>query len=78
MVGLGAMNTDLPVGTVGRICRVSVHTVHRWIHDGLLIAYVIPGGRHRRIVPADLRAFLHANKLPQDCLDRLEELERGA
>jgi excisionase family DNA binding protein len=48
---------------IARLCGVFHSTVARWIDNGKLKAYTTPG-KHRRIVRADLVAFMHAHDMP--------------
>jgi excisionase family DNA binding protein len=59
------MHTDTPLttGQVARICRVSHVAVWKWIKQGKLKAYRLPGG-HYRVVQGALRAFLREHEMP--------------
>ena len=48
---------------IARMLQVDPGSVANWIDQGLLIAHRTPGG-HRRVMEADLRAFLEAHKMP--------------
>ena len=48
----------LDTGEAARLCDVSINTVVRWIERGLLPAHTLPGSRFRRIMRADLEAFM--------------------
>jgi excisionase family DNA binding protein len=48
-------------GEIAKMCRVSPHTVIKWINAGLLEVYCIPGSQHRRVDRESLVRFLEAN-----------------
>ena len=50
-------------GTVAKHCGVSKVTVLRWIENGILTAFKIPGGQNR-IYKDDFRAFLAKYDIP--------------
>jgi excisionase family DNA binding protein len=62
-----AMPNEKPLtaGQVADYCHVNPRTVCRWIEDGVLKAYRIPGG-HRRILRLDFREFLEYQGMPID------------
>jgi excisionase family DNA binding protein len=51
-------------GEVAQLCQVTKRTVIKWIDDGKLKGYRIPGSSHRRVASEDLRAFLRRHRLP--------------
>ena len=55
-------------GKIGTICGVTPATVKKWIRDGLLIAYRMPGqGRwpgQWRVTRINLRRFMTDNGIP--------------
>lgn len=56
-------------GEVARICRVSPPTVIKWVDEGRLEGYRIPGSTARRIPVESLRRFLTAYGLTTATLD---------
>ena len=54
---------DLSTGQIARYCRVSKVTVLKWIREGTLRAYTLPGGYHR-IEREALKHFLTEHKMP--------------
>lgn len=54
----------LTTGKVAKICGVSPNTVAKWCDAGMLKGFRIPGSGGRRIVCADLKAFLVVHKMP--------------
>jgi excisionase family DNA binding protein len=54
----------LTTGQIAKICNVANRTVAKWIDMGLLKGYVIPGSKHRRVVKADLAAFVKKHGIP--------------
>lgn len=58
---------------VGRILALNAATVRKWIADGSLKGFTLPGGSHYRVKHTELRAFLKRNKMPTDRLDAFEE-----
>ena len=54
---------DLSTGQIARYCHVSKVTVLKWIREGRLLAYTLPGGYHR-IQREALTHFLTENKMP--------------
>jgi excisionase family DNA binding protein len=51
-------------GDVARLCQVTKRTVIKWIDDGQLKGYRIPGSSHRRVTLEALRDFLRRHRLP--------------
>ena len=51
-------------GEIARLCQVTKRTVITWIDSGKLKGYRIPGGRHRRVTPADLAEFMKGHGIP--------------
>lgn len=64
--------TPLKPSQVARIVGVTARLVNKWIADGDLKGYLLPGG-HQRTTHANLRAFLKKNNMPTDRLDAFEE-----
>lgn len=56
--------SQLTTGGVAKICNVSPRTAAKWIDSGKLKGWKIPGGTDRRVLPADLVAFLEAVNAP--------------
>lgn len=55
----------LTTGEVGRYCGVHLRTVLRWIEQGRLKAFKLPGRRgDNRVLQSELLAFLKANNMP--------------
>ena len=54
----------MTTGDVAKICNVAHRTVSKWIESGLLNAYLIPGGRDRRITIIELNRFMQAHNMP--------------
>ena len=58
---------DLSTTEVAEICQVSVPTVLRWIDEGKLEGYVLPGrGKRRRVPRNKLAKFMKEHNLPMD------------
>ena len=53
----------ISVGFIAKCCGVSNTTVLRWIYNGQLPAFRLPGG-HYRIVKNDFSEFLFKNSMP--------------
>jgi len=53
----------LTTGTVARHCGVSKVTVLRWIENGNLVAFKLPGGQNR-IFRDDFYSFAAKHKIP--------------
>lgn len=62
------MAHDLTTAEVGRLTGVSCRTAARWIDEGRLHGYRLPGSDHRRVQPAELLAFVRRENLPLDLL----------
>ena len=62
----------LTTGEVARYCDVNLRTVARWIEEGHLKAYKLPGRGDKRVKVEDFLAFLQAYEMPVP-----EELERN-
>lgn len=58
------MKEMLTTGEIARFCGVNHRTVHRWIKDGLLTAFALPGRGDHRIAVNDCIAFLREYKIP--------------
>lgn len=58
------MNKVYGMGDVADICRVTAHTAAKWVDNGTLRGYRIPGSKHRRVMVEDLRDFMVANGIP--------------
>lgn len=51
-------------GEVARLFQVTKRTVIKWIDEGKLRGYRIPGSRHRRVPESSFREFLRVYKIP--------------
>lgn len=54
----------LTTGEVANFCNVNVRTVIRWVDQGQLKGYELPGRGDKRIEMHDLLAFLRKHKMP--------------
>lgn len=59
----------LTTGQAARICRVSTRQVCKWIDRGLLRGYYLPMSRDRRVLRADLLAFMNEHGIPTDLVE---------
>ncbi len=64
------MDEVFTTGEVAKLCRVSSRTAAKWIDNGLLKGWRVPGGKDRRVSRAALVEFLEAYQMPP-----IEELE---
>lgn len=55
-------------GQVARVCQVASRTVSKWVDNGLLRGYRIPGSTDRRIPRESLIRFLRDNGMPMSRL----------
>lgn len=60
---------SLSTGEAAKITKTSVQTVIRWINQGMLKAWKVPGSRFRRIEERDLRDFMARHNIPLHFLD---------
>lgn len=64
----GVIDAGFATGDVARICGVSARTVCKWCDTGLLKCHRMPRGPfqagHRRILRADLEAFMRQHDIP--------------
>lgn len=60
------MAHDLTTSEIGRMTGVSCRTAARWVDEGLLKGYRLPGSKHRRVPPAELLAFARRENVPLD------------
>lgn len=51
-------------GQVAARCGVSTRTTMKWVDTGLIVGHRMPGSNDRRVLAADLVAFLEAHGLP--------------
>ncbi len=51
----------LRTGDVAKLCRVAARTVTKWIDNGSLKGFRIPGSAHRRVTRDDFIAFAKAH-----------------
>ena len=56
----------LTTGQVAKFCAVSTRTVAKWIADGHLKGYILPGSKHRRVQRKHLIAFMEKHGIPMD------------
>jgi len=54
----------LTTGDVANICNVAPRTVSKWLDNGLLNGYRIPGSLDRRIPIDGLARFMQAHNIP--------------
>ncbi|MFT5542553.1 MAG: two-component system response regulator VicR [Glaciecola sp.] len=54
----------LTTGDIAQYCDVNLRTVIRWIDNGSLKGYKLPGGGNNRVTVKDFVAFLNENKMP--------------
>ena len=54
----------LTTGEIARYCDVNLRTVIRWIEEGHLKAYKLPGRGDKRVEVPDFLAFLQAYEMP--------------
>jgi excisionase family DNA binding protein len=59
------MKDVMTTGDVARFLGVGQQTVIRWINNGMLIGWLIPGSSHRRVYRSDLMEFMEKNGIPQ-------------
>lgn len=60
------MKRAYTTGQVARICQVAPRTVAKWVDNGSLVGYRVPGSADRRIPHPQLLAFLRAHNMPLD------------
>jgi excisionase family DNA binding protein len=53
------------ISQAAKICAVDRSTMHRWVSAGKIKFYRTPG-RHKRILPEDLKKWLEDNQFPFD------------
>ena len=61
-------------GDVAKVTRSSIQMVIRWIDQGMLKGWKVPGSRFRRVSRSDLRRFMIAHNIPLDLLDQSESV----
>lgn len=54
----------LTTGQIAALCGVAPRTVSKWIDTGLLKGFRLPGSLDRRVMLADLEAFVEAHGMP--------------
>ena len=54
----------LSSGEVAQICHVAPRTAQKWIDEGLLKGYRIPGSRDRRVPVDEMVRFLKKHNMP--------------
>lgn len=57
-------NKTFTTGQAAKFCGVNFRTVIRWIQQGKLEAYSLPGRGDKRILQSNLIAFLKCNDMP--------------
>jgi two-component system response regulator VicR len=55
---------SLTTGTIARYCDVNLRTVIRWIDNGSLKGYKLPGRGNNRVTVKDFITFLKENDMP--------------
>ena len=62
------INSDKPLttGQAAKLMRISIQQVNRLVDQGYLKGFRVPGGGHRRIMPADLWRFMRKNGMPEE------------
>lgn len=58
----------LTTSRAAKVCRVSNQMVVRWVDEGLLKGFKIPGGLHRRIPVSALTKFITEHGMPAEWL----------
>lgn len=66
------MEEVFTTGQIAKLCRVASRTVAKWIDNGLLAGWRIPGGVDRRVSRSELIAFLARHGMPS-----LDEMAAG-
>ena len=66
------MNESLSTGQIAKYCGVHLRTVIRWIEQGYLKGYKLPGRGNNRVLKQEFLAFLSRNQMPvpQELLPR--------
>ncbi len=59
----------LTTGQAAKICKVSPRTVSKWLDNGLLQGYRIPGSDHRRVPVGELVGFMKKHGIPLAGMD---------
>ena len=54
----------LTSGQVAKLCHVAQRTAQKWIDEGLLKGYRIPGTKARRVMVDELVRFLKEHNMP--------------
>ena len=57
-------NEVLTSGEVAKLCHVAQRTAQKWIDEGLLKGYIIPGTKVRRVTVDELVKFLKKYDMP--------------
>ncbi|WDE10221.1 response regulator [Thalassomonas haliotis] len=58
------MNDSLSSGQIAKLCGVHLRTVIRWIEQGYLKGYKLPGRGNNRVLKQDFIAFLKESNMP--------------
>ncbi|WP_281558876.1 response regulator [Thalassomonas sp. RHCl1] len=66
------MNESFSTGQIAKYCGVHLRTVIRWIEQGYLKGYKLPGRGNNRVLKEEFLAFLTRNQMPvpQELLSR--------
>jgi len=65
-------------GQAAKICRVAPRTMAKWFDAGRIKGYRMPGSLDRRIPESNLEAFLVANDMPLDELEKVRKEQAAA
>lgn len=58
------MKDVFTTGQVARLCHVGARTAAKWIDSGRLKGYRLPLSRDRRVLRAELIAFMKRHEMP--------------
>ena len=69
----------LTTGDIAKICNVAARTVSKWVDNGTLIGYRIPGSKDRRVPISTFETFLHEQKMDIDLtiMEKLKKFKEG-
>ena len=56
----------LTTGDVARVSNVSLRTAQKWFDTKLLIGYLLPGSKNRRVTTQEFKQFMEDNNMPMD------------
>lgn len=57
-------NEPLTTGEIAKLLKVSPRVVCKWVDEGRLKGYLLPGSKHRRVTRESLVAFLKTHGMP--------------